>query len=122
MVKLEVDRAEARKLPRSRAVVASVLVFAAGSAIAWIDTRPGWDDTGVSAGALMIAAGAGAAAGVPFWLAAALAAGPVVAAEISRGYGVLLAIPVAVLAACTGLLVRRITRGRARGPHDVNGR
>jgi hypothetical protein len=108
MMNLQTDRAGVRKGPTLRIVVASVLVLAAGLSIAWIDTRPGWDDTGVTVGMLIIAAGAGAVAGVPFWLAAAFGAGPVVAAEISRGSGVLLAIPVALAAACAGLLVRRL--------------
>jgi len=34
------------------------IALAAGALIAWIDTRPGWDDTGVTAGLLFAAAGA----------------------------------------------------------------
>jgi hypothetical protein len=34
------------------------LALAAGALIAWIDARPGWDDTGVTAGLLFVAAAA----------------------------------------------------------------
>ncbi len=92
-------------------VLASALTLCAGSAIAWVDTRPRWDDTGITAAALVIAAAAGAMARVPPWLAAALVAGPVVAAELTRATGVLLAIPFAVVGAYAGAFVRRRTVG-----------
>jgi hypothetical protein len=41
-----------------RAAWASLLgiALAAGALVAWIDARPGWDDTGVTAGMLFLAA------------------------------------------------------------------
>jgi hypothetical protein len=101
--------------PGARVVLASALTLGAGLAIAWLDTRPGWDDTGITAGALAIAAGLGALAGVPAWLAAALVAGPAVVAELSGGAGVLLAVPIALAGACAGALARRLdSRARRR--------
>lgn len=32
------------------------LSFLSGIAIAWIDSRPGWDDTGITAGLIVVAA------------------------------------------------------------------
>lgn len=88
----------------------SVLVLCVGLAIAWVDTRPGWDDTGITVGMLIIAAAAGSLAGAPPLLAASLAAGPMLIAELPRGTGVLFAIPVALAGAFAGALIRRIVR------------
>jgi hypothetical protein len=93
-------------------LVGSALTLCAGLAIAWVDTRPHWDDTGITAGAIAIAAGAASLVRVPPWLAAALVAGPVVAAEISGGTGVLLAVPFALAGAYLGALARRLVAGR----------
>ena len=88
------------------------LVLCAGLVIAWVDTRPGWDDTGVTAGALLVAATAAALAGVRPWLAAVLVVGPLVAAELTGGPGALLGIPFALVGAYSGALVRRHALGR----------
>jgi hypothetical protein len=37
-------------------ILSVVLALVAGGAIAWVDSRPGWDDTGVTAGLLFLAA------------------------------------------------------------------
>ena len=37
---------------------AGLLALAAGLAIGWVDSRPTWDDTGITAGAIVLAAGA----------------------------------------------------------------
>jgi hypothetical protein len=87
-----------------------VLVLVAGLGVAWIDTRPGWDDTGITATALVIVTAASALAGVPPLLGATLAAGPMLIAELPHGTGVLLAIPLALAGAFAGTLLRRIIR------------
>ena len=89
-----------------------VLALAAGLAIVWIDTRPRWDDTGITAGSLLIAAGAGALISVPPWLAAALVGGPVVAAEFVGNPGVALALAIALVGAYGGALIRRLVIAR----------
>jgi len=95
------------------------LALLGGVAIAWVDTRPGWDDTGITAGLVFIAAAASAFARTPPWLSAALVAGPIlVAAELPSGAGVLLAIPVALAGAFAGAFTRRL----ARGPLGNSGR
>jgi hypothetical protein len=99
----------------TRVLLASALTLGAGLVIAWVDTRPHWDDTGVTAGALMLAAAAASLFGVAPWLAAALVAGPVLVAEISANFGVLLAIPFALAGAFAAALCRRRrTRSGAR--------
>lgn len=73
-----------------------------------MDTRPGWDDTGVTVGAVVLAAGAGGLAGVPPWLAALLVAGPMVAAEVTGNSGVLVAAAIALAGAYAGAGLRRL--------------
>jgi len=97
---------------RTRILLASALVGCAGAAIAWVDSRPGWDDTGVTAGVLLITAAFGGLAGLPAWAAALLVAGPIVATEISGGTGVLLAIPFAAAGGLAGSFARGRMRGR----------
>jgi hypothetical protein len=50
--------------------------------IAWVDTRPSWDDTGVTVGALLLAAGFATGAGLRWWAAALLVAAPIFVAEL----------------------------------------
>jgi hypothetical protein len=88
-------------------LIATALVLCAGLIIAWIDTRSRWDDTGITAGALATAAALGSFARIPPWLASALVAGPILAAELSGGMGVLLAIPFALAGAYAGVYLRR---------------
>ena len=102
-----VKRARTPRLLPARVILPSVLLLVAGLAIAWVDTRPGWDDTGVTAGALLITAAMGSLATVPPWLAAGLVAGPIVVAEARGGSGVLLEILFALAGAYSGAVVRR---------------
>ena len=89
-------------------LVACAGALGAGLAIAWMDTRPTWDDTGITAAALLVASGLAAALGARWWLAALLVAGPLVVAE-SSGLGAGLALPalIAVPGAVVGALARR---------------
>ena len=89
-----------------------VLALAAGGVIAWVDTRPGWDDTGVTAGALLIVTGVAALAGLRWWIAAVLVVGPLLLAEIgSVGWGLALAPAIAAVGALGGTLLRRVAEG-----------
>ena len=80
-------------------VISTLVALGAGMAIAWVDTRPTWDDTGITAMAVMGVAAAGSLARLPGWLAAVCAAGPLIAAEISGGPAVLISVPFAVVGA-----------------------
>lgn len=67
--------------------------LALGAAVAWLDTRPNWDDTGITAGCLFLAAGVAVAVGVRWWLAAVLVALPLLAVEYrSAGWSITLAL------------------------------
>lgn len=43
---------------RGMEAAAGVLALGLGLAIAWMDSRPHWDDSGITAGALLLSAGA----------------------------------------------------------------
>jgi hypothetical protein len=88
------------------------IVLAAGVAIAWMDTRPHWDDTGVTAGALLVLAAAGAIAGVKPWWSALLAILPLLAAEARGNAAILFAVVIPVAGAFAGAWVRRAFRSR----------
>jgi hypothetical protein len=70
-----------------------VLALSLGTVIGWIDSRPGWDDTGITIGA------------VPAWGIA-----------LNGSFASLVALPVAVAGAYGGALMRRaVSRGRKPG-------
>lgn len=88
-------------------ILGYAFALSAGLAIAWLDSRPGWDDTGVTVAALVAASGLAALARVPVWGVVLLVTGPLLAAELPRGSGVLLSLPVALAAALGGAALRR---------------
>jgi hypothetical protein len=87
----------------------------AGLAIAYIDSRPAWDDTGVTAGALLISAFAvSLLAGHRPWLWGLLVGGWVPAVEfgIDRHPASFIALVFAFVGAYAGHGVSRLWRGR----------
>jgi len=97
-----------------RQLITGVLALAAGIAIAYVDTRPTWDDAGITAGVLFVAAGLAALGGVRPLLAAVLVAGPMVLAEYrTAGPGLVIAPLIALVGAFGGWLARRTMARRA---------
>lgn len=94
--------------PGRPARLASVFALAAGLAVAWLDTRSHWDDTGITAGCVFFSSAIAAGAGARPWLTILLTAGPIVVAEIAGGYGVLIAVGLAAVGAFVGWAVRRV--------------
>ncbi|MBI1389093.1 MAG: hypothetical protein GC154_11660 [bacterium] len=89
----------------------ALLALTAGVAIAWLDTRPNWDDAGVTAGMLVIASAIAGALGAPWWLAAGLVAAPMIAVEIpGAGPGILIVAVFAVIGALIGAWVGGLAR------------
>lgn len=88
-----------------------VLALAAGLALAWIDARPGWDDTGLLVGALLLVAGGfGLLAPRRPWVHA-LAIGvwiPLAGIVRTHNYGSLMALAVAFAGAYGGAAARRL--------------
>ena len=104
----EVDAGTGRKrhFPSPRVVLVGLGAALAGLAIAWADTRPGWDDTGITVGAIVLCAALGALGGLRAWLSATLIVLPLLAAELPGGTAVLVSIPLAALGAFGGGLLR----------------
>jgi hypothetical protein len=93
-------------------LLAGALVL--GLALALVDSSPGWDDTGVSAGVLLVAAGLfGAARPSRAWLWA-LALGlwiPVLGIAVRGNLAALIALVPAFLGAFAGAGARRVLTG-----------
>jgi hypothetical protein len=105
-------------LARRREVVALVLSIGAGLAIAGLDSRPGWDDTGITAGLLVVAAFASAAiSGRRPWLWALLVGGWIPLIEIagSGQASALLALLFAAGGALAGYSLARVIPNPSRG-------
>ena len=101
---------------RMRELALLVLAVAMGAAIAWMDSRPHWDDTGITVGSLLLSAALLGAMGpqrawiwglaVGVWLPLHLIAGAVTAHRVTlgtAGYLVILAFPMAGAYAGVGL-------------------
>jgi hypothetical protein len=95
---------------RTREVLLTAAAAAAGVAIGYVDSRPGWDDTGITAGLLILAAGAVAAvSGRRPWLWALLVGAGTPLFEIPTGGSPasLAALLFAAIGALAGWLVAR---------------
>jgi hypothetical protein len=99
----------------------SILALGAGLAIAVVDSRPGWDDTGITAGALVLAAALAAfVTGRRPWLVALLVGLPTPLLEVPRN-GQPAAFAGLVFAA-VGAVVGFLAARSIRSGHDpVNG-
>jgi hypothetical protein len=96
----------------ARRILFACAALALAIAVAWIDTRPHWDDTGVSA--LLVAAAAGLAAfgGVPLAFAVLLGVGPLLLAHIGHwNEGLWIAPAIALAGALLGAWLRRNLAG-----------
>jgi len=106
---------EPKTITAGRKAMAGLLVLAvlAGLAIAWLDSRQGWDDTGVTAGLILLTSG-GFAAIRPArpWLWAVAVGGwtPLLGIASSGNYGSVLALAVSFLGAYSGALVVKTIR------------
>jgi hypothetical protein len=92
---------------RVSAYLASLMALAAGLAIAWMDTRPHWDDAGITAGAVALAAALASASGARPWLVVVFVAAPLAIAEIGAGFVVLFVALTAAVGAGVGWGLRR---------------
>lgn len=92
--------------PSPRAGVVGILVLGAAVALAWVDARPGWDDSGITVFSVLFLAAAGALAGLPPWISGALTCVPLLVAELPRGTAALIAVPLALAGGFVGAYVR----------------
>ena len=98
---------------RPRDNIALVVGAFGGLAVAWLDASPGWDDTGITAGLLVILAGAAAGiSGHRPWLWALLVGLPTPFVELAQGGdpAALAALAFAAVGAVGGWLLGRAMR------------
>ena len=99
-----------RRLVRASGWVLAIAALLAGVAIGLVDSSPGWDTTGITAGALVLAAGAASWVGRDRpWLWALLVGLPTPILDIARtgNTGSVLALGFAALGAAVGWALRR---------------
>ena len=95
------------------ALAPAALALGVGSGIAWVDTRPHWDDTGVTAGALLLGAGLAALLGLRWWLAALLVGCPIVLYEQpSAGWAIFVSLAFTTAGSAAGAAVRSLLQDR----------
>jgi hypothetical protein len=85
-----------------------VVACATGFVIAYIDSRPNWDDTGVTAGAIfLVAAVFGAMRPRAFWFGGLAIGLPVWVMNVivRNNYGAILAVIVALIGAVVGAVI-----------------
>ena len=91
----------------------AVLIIAVlfGLLLAWVDTRPGWDDTGLMVGVIfLVTLLLGVVMPEYAWLWALAVGGWIPLVEISRSgnFGTLLVLGVAFIGAYVGVFARRV--------------
>ncbi len=90
-----------------RFLAATAIAVPSGLAIAWVDTRPHWDDTGITAGAVIVAAGLSTFLGLRWWASALIVACPLLLAEVPKaGWRLLIVLALAVLGSLLGRALR----------------
>ncbi len=88
-----------------------LLAVALGLLIAYVDSRPNWDDAGISAGAVLLTCSLFGALGPRRPWLWALAVGlwiPVFGIVTTRNYGTLLALLIAFVGAYAGMAFRKL--------------
>jgi len=100
-------------MEKSRGKVAIVLLVAVllGLGIGWVDSRPTWDDTGITVGVILVLSGLlGGVLSERPWLVALALAGPMAVLEfvLTGNAGVVLAFMPAVVGAYAGALAGRL--------------
>jgi hypothetical protein len=77
-----------------------------------MDAAPNWDDAGITAGALVLTSALASFSGLRWWLAAPLAAGPILFSEYAHaGWGILAALAFTTFGSIAGAGLRRMRRG-----------
>ena len=97
--------------PLARTIVLLLVGLAVGVSLAWVDTRPSWDDTGISAALVLVGAAVFSGLGLPPLAAALVIAGPLVLVGfVAANFAAGLAMIVALLGAFGGWLLGHVLR------------
>ena len=102
-----------------------ISAVASGLVIGWVDTRPTWDDAGITAAAILLVTGVlGAAMPSRAWIWALTVGGLVLLLDIvlAGSYGAVLALVIAFGGAYAGVLIQKLfgfssnrTKGNVKG-------
>ena len=87
----------------------AVLALCCGAAITYVDSRPNWDDSGITALALLLTCGVFAFLAPSRWWLWAIAVGlwiPVIGIARTQNFAAILALVVAFIGALLGMLFR----------------
>jgi hypothetical protein len=107
--------ADSRTAP-IRELILAALAVTMGAGVAWMDTRPTWDDTGVTVVTLFFAAGPAAGVGLRWWAAALLVPAPLLVAELpSAGWGISVSLAFTGAGSLLGATLRRMVRNGKAG-------
>ena len=98
-------------MPAMRTLIVVAVGLVTGLGIGYIDSRPTWDDTGITVAAVaLVALALGAARPGAFWLAGLAVGVPVLAMDVllHSNYGAALAVVIALVAAAAGAALGRL--------------
>ncbi len=98
-------------------VLLLLLAVSCGAVITYIDTRSNWDDTGITAMAILVASGAFAFASPSRWWLWAIAVGlwiPIIGIMRGQNFASLLALVVAFIGALLGMWIRQGISSKSR--------
>jgi hypothetical protein len=99
--------------PSTQTLLTGACALVLGSMIAWVDSRPNWDDTGVTAGALLLSAAVAPALGLRWWVSALLVAFPIVLLEHrSAGWAILLILAFTITGSALGAAFRGMSNSQ----------
>ena len=97
-----------------------VLALFCGTTITYVDSRPNWDDTGITALAIFVTCGVLAFTSPQRWWLWAIAVGiwiPLLEIIRTQNFAAILALVVAFIGALLGLLVRNVMSSKAAMSH-----
>jgi hypothetical protein len=100
--------------PDRRVLVLAALIL--GMLIAWVDSRPNWDDAGITAGVLLLVSATFGAVHPRFAWLWALALGawiPLVGIVVAHNFGTILALVIALIGAYLGVATHHLLHSRA---------
>lgn len=86
----------------------SLIAAAIGAGVAYVDSRPNWDDTGITAGVVILAAGLlSVIRPRTWWLSGLLVGAPIPIANyaLHRNLSAIVALVIAMIAAAFGALI-----------------
>ena len=93
----------------------TVLAVCCGATITYVDSRPNWDDTGITAGAILLTCGVLAFLSPRQWWLWAIAVGvwiPLLGLIRTQNFAAILALVVAFIGAFLGMLVRSVVTSK----------